>query len=142
VEFGASLGISTIHLAAGLKDRGRGSLITTEIHPVKASALSANLSEAGLGEIVEARLGDALETLRSLPGPVDLLCLDGWNELHLPVLQLVAPHLSPDALVIADLSAGDPDARARHWRLSLSSQASRSRSLHLARESSRTTSTA
>ncbi len=118
VEFGASLGISTIHLAAGLRDHGQGSLITTEIDPVKASALSGNLSEAGLAEIVEVRIGDALETLRSLPGPVDLLCLDGWNELYLPVLQLVAPRLSPDAIVVADLSADDPDLEPylRHVR--------------------------
>ncbi len=118
VEFGASLGISTIHLAAGLKDHGQGSLITTEIDPVKASALKANLSEAGFAEIVEVRIGDALETLRSLPGPVDLLCLDGWNELYLPVLQLVALHLSPDAVVVADLSADDPDLEPylRHVR--------------------------
>lgn len=118
VEFGGSLGISTIHLAAGLKDHGQGSLITTEIDPVKASALSGNLSEAGLAEIVEVRRGDALETLRRLPGPVDLLCLDVWNELYLPVLWLVAPHLSPDALVVADLSADDPDLEPylRHVR--------------------------
>jgi predicted O-methyltransferase YrrM len=118
VEFGGSLGISTIHLAAGLLDHGQGSLITTEIDPVKAGALSANLSEAGLAEIVEVRVGDAMETLRSLPGTVDLLCLDGWNELYLPVLQLVAPRLSPDALVVADLSADDPDLEPylRHVR--------------------------
>lgn len=118
VEFGGSLGISTIHLAAGLMDHGQGSLITTEIDPVKAGALSANLSEAGLAEIVEVRVGDAMETLRSLPGTVDLLCLDGWNELYLPVLQLVAPRLSPDALVVADLSADDPDLEPylRHVR--------------------------
>lgn len=118
VEFGASLGISTIHLAAGLNDRGKGSLITTEIDAVKARALSVNLSEAGVGEIVEIRIGDALDTLRSLPGPVDLLCLDGWNELYLPILQLVAPRLSPDGLVIADLSADDPDLEPylRHVR--------------------------
>lgn len=107
VEFGASLGISTIHLAAGLQDSGRGSLITTEIDQAKAVSLSANLSEAGLMEIVEVRVGDALETLRALPGPVDLLVLDGWNELYLPVLELGAPHLSPHALVVADLSADD-----------------------------------
>jgi predicted O-methyltransferase YrrM len=118
VEFGASLGISTIHLAAGLTDRGQGSLITTEIDPVKASALSANLNDAGLAGIVEVRIGDALETLRSLPGPVDLLCLDGWNELYLPVLRLVAPQLLPGAVVVADLSADDPDLDSylRHVR--------------------------
>lgn len=108
VEFGGSLGISTLHLAAALHDRGQGSLITTEIDAAKAMALQANLSEANLAAVVEVRVGDALETLRALPGPVDLLFLDGWNELYLPVLQLVERWLAPDALVVADLSA-DPD---------------------------------
>lgn len=110
VEFGGSLGVSTIHLAAGIHDSERsGRLITTEIDPVKAAALEANLREADLEEIVEVRAGDALQTLRGLDGPVDLLFLDGWNELYLPVLELVEPSLSPDGLVVADLTADDPD---------------------------------
>jgi predicted O-methyltransferase YrrM len=111
VEFGASLGISTIYLASALRDRGRGSLVTTEIDSEKASKLKANLSDAGVGEIVEIRIGDALETLRALPAPVDLLFLDGWNELYLSVLRLVGPRLAPEALVVADLSADDPDLK-------------------------------
>jgi predicted O-methyltransferase YrrM len=111
VEFGASLGVSTIYLAAALRDGGHGSLVTTEIDPPKATALTANLRDAGLDGLVEVRVGDALETLRTLPESVDLLCLDGWNELYLPVLRLVAPRLSADALIVADLSADDPDLR-------------------------------
>ncbi len=109
VEFGGSLGVSTIHLAAAIRDAGGGSLISTEIHPEKAAALKGNLREAGLGDLVDVRVGDALQTLRELPGPVDVLFLDGWNELYLPVLELVEPALSDDALVVADLSANDPD---------------------------------
>jgi predicted O-methyltransferase YrrM len=40
---------------------------------------------------------------------VDLLFLDGRNDLYLPVLRLVEPRLAPDALVAADLNAEDPD---------------------------------
>lgn len=109
VELGGSLGYSTIHLAAAIRDGGEGSLISTEIHPGKATALTANLREAGLDDLVEVRIGDALQTLRDLPGPVDLLFLDGWNELYLPVLTLMEPVLADGALLIADLSADDPD---------------------------------
>ena len=35
--------------------------------------------------------------LRDLPTPVDLLLLDGWKDLYLPVLELVAPRLRPGA---------------------------------------------
>lgn len=109
VEFGASLGVSTIHLAAALRDGGHGSLITTEIDPPKASALSRNLRDARLDGLVEIHVGDALETLCKRPASVDLLCLDRWNELYLPVLRLVAPR--PDVLIVADLSADYPDLR-------------------------------
>jgi predicted O-methyltransferase YrrM len=40
---------------------------------------------------------------------VDLLFLDGWNNLYLSVLDLLEPKLSPGALVIADLSEDDPE---------------------------------
>ena len=43
----------------------------------------ANLAEAGLTEHSEVRLGDALETLRDLPEPIDLVLLDGWKDLYL-----------------------------------------------------------
>jgi predicted O-methyltransferase YrrM len=111
VEFGGSLGVSTIHLAAALRDGGGGTLITTEIHPAKAAAARRNLTEAGLADLVELRVGDALETLADISAPVDLLFLDGWNELYLPVLHLMERHLEPCALVAADMSTGDPDSQ-------------------------------
>ena len=49
------------------------------------------------------RLGDARETLRDVPGPIDLVLLDGWKELYLPMLKfLLAPKLRPGAVVLAD----------------------------------------
>ncbi|MGH3003630.1 MAG: O-methyltransferase [Gaiellaceae bacterium] len=108
VEFGASRGVSTIHLAAALRDAGRGSLVTTEILPAKAAATRDALADAGLDDLVDLRAGDALETLRELPRPVDLLFLDGRNDLYLAVLRLLEPRLSPAALVVADLSGDDP----------------------------------
>ncbi|HUA69428.1 MAG TPA: class I SAM-dependent methyltransferase [Solirubrobacteraceae bacterium] len=108
VEFGASLGFSTIHLAAGARDVGSCRVITTEIAAARAAAAQRNLAEAGLEDLVEMRVGDALRTLRDVP-EVDLLFLDGWNNLYEPVVDLLAPRLSAGALVIADLSSDDPD---------------------------------
>lgn len=110
VEFGSSLGISTIFLAAAIRDgAGAGSLITTEMLPSKVQAARRHLTEAGLEDLVELRAGDALHTLADLAEPVDLLFLDGRNDLYLPVLRLVEPRLAPDALVAADLNVDDPD---------------------------------
>lgn len=112
VEFGASHGISTIYLASGLRDSGSGSLITTEILDHKAEMTRQNLREAGLEDLVEIRIGDALETLRDEPPEASLVVLDGRNDQYVPVLDMLAPRLSPGALVIADLNQGDPDLLA------------------------------
>ena len=109
VEYGASIGISTIYLAAALADCGGGSLVSTELLESKAAAARHNLVEAGLEDVVELRVGDARETLRSLAGEVDVLFLDGRNDLYVDVLETVESRLRPGALVIADLSAGDED---------------------------------
>ena len=102
VEFGMSFGISTIHLAAAVRDNGSGRLITTELDTGKVRRASEHLAEAGLLGVVEIRHGDALETLRDLEGPIDLVFLDGWKVLYLPVLQLLEPKLRPGAAVVAD----------------------------------------
>lgn len=102
VEFGTSFGISTIYLAAAVKDNGGGRVIGTEIEASKHARALAHIEEAGLGELVDVRLGDALETLRELPDAVDLVLIDGWKELYLPVLKLLEPSLRPRAVVLAD----------------------------------------
>lgn len=109
VEFGASLGVSTIYLAAALDDAGGSPLITTEQLPDKAQALSDNVRDAGFEDLVEVRVGDAMETLADVTGPIDFLFLDGRNDLYLSMLRMLEPQLASDAMVVADLSADDPD---------------------------------
>ncbi|MDF2695679.1 MAG: hypothetical protein K0S65_4062, partial [Labilithrix sp.] len=101
VEFGTSFGISTIHLAAAARENG-GRVITTEKEPEKVKQARANLERAGLADVVEVREGDARMTLRDLDTPIDLLFLDGWKALYLPVLRLVEPRLRSGALVVDD----------------------------------------
>jgi predicted O-methyltransferase YrrM len=102
VEFGTSFAISTIYLAAGVKDNGGGRVIGSEIEPSKHARAEAHLAEAGLADVAEVRLGDALQTLADVEGPIDLVLLDGWKDLYLPVLKLLAPKLAPRAVVLAD----------------------------------------
>ena len=102
VEFGTSFGISTIYLAAALKDNGGGRVISTELEPNKCSKAQENLEQAGVAEFADIREGDALETLKGLADPVDLVLLDGWKDLYLPVLKLLEPSLRTGAVVLAD----------------------------------------
>lgn len=102
VEFGASMGISAIYLAAAIKDSGGGKLITTEIEAEKASRAAANIRDAGLADYVDLRLGDALATLKNVEGPIDMVLLDGSPSLYLPILKLLQPALRAGALIIGE----------------------------------------
>jgi predicted O-methyltransferase YrrM len=114
VEFGTSFGVSTIHLAAALRDNGGGRLIGSELESQKAEQARANLSAAGLADLVDVREGDALETLRrDLPETIDLVLLDGHKPLYLPILEIVAPRLRAGALLVADNVDASPDYLAR-----------------------------
>jgi predicted O-methyltransferase YrrM len=103
VEFGTSFGISTLHLAAALRDNGGGKVITTEFEPSKAARARANLAAGGLIDLVEIREGDALQTLATnLPETIDLLLLDGAKALYSDILDRVESRLRPGAVIIAD----------------------------------------
>jgi predicted O-methyltransferase YrrM len=102
VEFGTSFGISTLHLAAAIRDNGTGRVITTELSADKVRAARETFAATGLDDVITLLHGDARETLAGLGTSVGLVLLDGWKDLCLPVLRLLEPSLAPGALVIAD----------------------------------------
>lgn len=110
VEFGTSFGISTLHLAAALRDNGGGQLITSEFEPSKVARARENMTAAGVIDLVEIRQGDALQTLRiDLPQSIDLLLLDGAKALYPEILSLLGSRLRPGALIVADNADYSPD---------------------------------
>jgi predicted O-methyltransferase YrrM len=78
LEIGTLGGYSTIWLARGLRPGGH--LITLEVDPKHADVAQLNVSRAGLQDVVEVRIGNALETLPQLSaerrGPFDLIFID------------------------------------------------------------------
>lgn len=110
VEFGTSFGISTLHLAAGLRDNGGGQLITSEFEPSKVARARDHLTAGGLIDLVEIREGDALQTLSvNLPDTIDLVLLDGAKALYPEILSLLESRLRPGALIVADNADDSPD---------------------------------
>ena len=103
VEFGSSMGLSAIYMAAGLRDIGGGRLIGTDLEPGKIERARANVAAAGLADLVEFWHGDARETLSSgLGGEIDMVMLDGAFTLYLPILKLLEPHLKPGAVIVGE----------------------------------------
>ena len=114
IEFGTSFGVSTLHLAAALRDNGGGKLITSEFEPTKIARARANIAAGGLADLVEIREGDALQTLaQDLPESIDVLLLDGAKGLYLDILSLVEERLRVGTLIVADNAEWSPDYLAR-----------------------------
>jgi predicted O-methyltransferase YrrM len=82
LEIGTLAGYSTIWLARALPPGGR--LISLEADPKHAEIARNNIARAGLAEVVEIRLGSALETLPQLAaeglGPFDLIFVDAEKQ--------------------------------------------------------------
>ncbi|CAM4266046.1 O-methyltransferase [Zobellia nedashkovskayae] len=101
VEFGTSFGISTLFLAQGVKETG-GSVITTELIESKAIKAIENFEKAGVSNLVEVRIGDAMETLKNHNEPIDLLLLDGWKDLYSPLFKMLEPNFKAGTLIYVD----------------------------------------
>ena len=107
VEVGTSYGVSTLYLAAAVRDNMRqtnekGVVIGTEYEPNKAKAARANFAEAGLSDFIDLREGDLRETLRDLGGIVDFVLVDIWPQMARPALEPIAPHLRAGSIIICD----------------------------------------
>lgn len=101
VEFGTSFGISTLFLAQGVAETG-GSIITTELIESKAQKAIENFKNAGVNNLIEVKIGDALETLKNHDTPIDLLLLDGWKDLYSPLFQLLEKNYHANTIIYVD----------------------------------------
>jgi len=118
LELGTLGGYSTIWLARALPPGGR--LVTLEAEPRYAALARVNIARAGFGEVVEIRVGPALETLPELvaegAGPFDLIFIDAdkgnypgyfeWSlKLSRPGTVIVGDNVVRDGAIL------DPDAK-------------------------------
>lgn len=110
VEAGTSFGVSTLYLAAAVRDNkvADGVVIATEYEAHKAQAARNNFKAAELAAFIDLREGDLRETLQDVGGPVDFMLIDIW-EVALPALRLIAPRLRPGAVVVCDNTSVHPD---------------------------------
>jgi predicted O-methyltransferase YrrM len=110
VEAGTSFGVSTLYLAAAVRDNqvANGVVIGTEFEPKKAEIARANFKEAGLSEFIDLREGDLHQTLQDVGGPVDFMLVDIWD-VALPALERVSSSLRPGAIVVTDNTAVDSE---------------------------------
>lgn len=89
VEVGTSYGVSTIYLAAAVRDNvqafgGDGVVIATEYEASKAGAARAHFAQAGVSSFVDLREGDLRATLKQISGSIDFVLVDIWIAMARP----------------------------------------------------------
>lgn len=124
LEVGTLGGYSTIHLARALPEEGV--LISLELNEAHAEVARENIAQAGLGEKVEVRVGDARTLLAELveegTGPFDLTFIDADKEGYPEYLEWSLRISRPGSLILADnairggsvIEPEDESARATH----------------------------
>jgi caffeoyl-CoA O-methyltransferase len=100
LEVGTFTGYSALMIAEGLPDDGR--LITCEVDP-KAEAIARRyFSESPHGSKITLRMGPALETIKTLSGPLDLVFIDADKANYSSYYEASLPLLKPGGLIVAD----------------------------------------
>lgn len=104
LELGTLGGYSTIWLARALPRDGR--LITLEAEPRFAEVARANIARAGVADMIELRVGAALETLPQLhaegAGPFDLIFIDADKENYPGYLEWSLKLSRPGTVIVGD----------------------------------------
>lgn len=111
LELGTSYGYSTLFMADAARTVG-ATLITMELADWKQAYAAEQITKAGLSDMVDFRLGDAVAMIEADPGPFDFILLDIWKELYLPCFEAFHAKLSDEAIIAADNMIYPEQARA------------------------------
>jgi predicted O-methyltransferase YrrM len=131
LEIGTLGGYSTIWLARGLATGGR--VVTLEADPARATVARANMARAGLIDVVEVRVGQALDTLPRLAAegspPFDLVFIDADKSNNAAYLTWALRLARRGSVIIvdnvvregdvADGESADPDVQGAREALAL-----------------------
>ena len=100
LELGTSNGYSSLWIALGLRQTG-GHLNTVEIDRGRARLAEENFRAAGLDSLITVRVGDALQEIPQVPGPLDFVFIDVWKQGYIPCLKLALPKIRPGGVIVA-----------------------------------------
>ena len=113
VECGTAIGYSGLWILRVLKNLGSGRLITVEIEKANAERARANFESAGVADLVDSRIGDAAEVLKTIQEPVDFLFLDNNKDGYYACFRAIESQLTNPATIVAD-NVGRADQMAEY----------------------------
>ena len=118
LELGTFTGWSSIAMAWALGSEGI--VFTCDVDPEAQEIARRYAEEAGVADRIDYRLGPAIETIRGLDGPFDLVFIDADEEGYVDYYEAALPKLADGGLIVADnvlwsgrVAEDDPDERTR-----------------------------
>lgn len=100
IEIGGASGYSAIWLGLGLRETG-GTLTTIEYDPTRAKELAANITAAGLDDVVKVVAGDAFKAVPAEPGTFDFVFIDAWKPDYQKYFDMTFPRVRRGGLILA-----------------------------------------
>lgn len=108
LEIGTSTGYSGIWMAMGLRETG-GKLITIENNASRRATALANFAATGLDGFIESRLGDAVQEVPKVDGPLDLVFQDAVQHDNLLYYMVVLPKMRRGGAIVAHNVKSHPE---------------------------------
>jgi caffeoyl-CoA O-methyltransferase len=100
LEIGMFTGYSALCFAEALPADGR--VITCEVDEESAAMARRYFAQAAAGKKIEIRMGPALETMRDLTGPFDLVFIDADKTNYLNYYRRAVDLLAPHGVILID----------------------------------------
>ena len=100
LEIGTFTGYSTLWMGLGFR-KTNGELITIEIDSSYGLVAQQNFQKAGLDDVIESRISDALKEIPQVEGTFDFVFIDAWKPDYLKYLDLLRDRIRPGGAIIA-----------------------------------------
>ena len=100
LEIGTFTGYSALCMAEGMPDDGR--IITCDNDPVNTQIAQSFWNQSEYGKKIELRLGNAVETIKSLDGPFDFVFIDADKKSYPTYWKLVLPKVRKGGIIAID----------------------------------------
>jgi predicted O-methyltransferase YrrM len=100
LELGTFTGYSALSMAGSLPPGGQ--VITCDISEKHVAMARQNIAASPYADLIEIKVGPALESIAALSGPFDMVFIDADKVSYLAYYEALLPKLAPNGVIVVD----------------------------------------